>query len=115
MLWLFAVSSSSPGFVTALAVLLAVPAAWFAVRPALGLMRAGGVRSTAGLRLWLAVLAVVALQTVTLLRPMLAPAEPAGKDGEAAAAKTASAAPEKMFFLEHFVRTLDSSSSSARR
>ena len=109
VLWLFAVSSSSPGFVTALAVLLAVPAAWFAVRPALGLLRAGGVRSTAGLRLWLAVLAVVALQTVTLLRPMLAaPEKPA--EGEAATAEAAApAAPEKMFFLEHFVRTLDSS------
>jgi len=116
VLWLFAVSSSSPGFVTTLAVLLAVPAAWFAVRPALGLMRAGGVRSTAGLRLWLAVLAVVALQTVTLLRPMLAPAAPAEKDAEGAAAaeKAVPAAPEKMFFLEHFVRTLDSSSPARR-
>ena len=116
VLWLFAVSSSSPGFVTALAVLLAAPAAWFAVRPALGLMRAGGVRSTAGLRLWLAVLAVVALQTVTLLRPMLAPSAPSGKDAEGAPAarKTAHSAPEKMFFLEHFVRTLDSSSAARR-
>ena len=109
VLWLFAVSSSSAAFVTALAVLLAVPAVWLAVRPAIGLQTAGGVRSTAGLRLWLAVLAVVALQTVTLLRPMLAaPEKPA--EGEAATAEAAApAAPEKMFFLEHFVRTLDSS------
>ena len=108
VLWLFAVSSSSAAFVTALAVLLAVPAVWLAVRPAIGLQTAGGVRSTAGLRLWLAVLAVVALQTVTLLRPMLAaPEKPA--EGEAAAAGAAApSAPEKMFFLEHFVRTLDS-------
>ena len=108
VLWLFAVSSSSAAFVTALAVLLAVPAVWLAVRPAIGLQTAGGVRSTAGLRLWLAVLAVVALQTVTLLRPMLAaPEKPA--EGEAATAEAAApAAPEKMFFLEHFVRTLDS-------
>ena len=63
--------------------------------------------ATAGLRLWLAVLAVVALQTVTLLRPMLAaPEKPA--EGEAAATAAPSAS-EKMFFLEHFVRTLDSS------
>ena len=111
VLWLFAVSSSSAAFVTALAVLLAVPAVWLAVRPAIGLQTAGGVRSTAGLRLWLAVLAVVALQTVTLLRPMLAaPEKPA--EGEAAATAAPSAS-EKMFFLEHFVRTLDSS--SARR
>ena len=109
VLWLFAVSSSSAAFVTALAVLLAVPAVWLAVRPAIGLQTAGGVRSTAGLRLWLAVLAVVALQTVTLLRPMLAaPEKPA--EGEAATAEAAApSAPEKMFFLEHFVRTLDSS------
>ncbi|MBQ6103797.1 MAG: hypothetical protein IJL06_09010, partial [Kiritimatiellae bacterium] len=79
--------------------------------PAIGLQTAGGVRSTAGLRLWLAVLAVVALQTVTLLRPMLAPAPEKPADGEAAAAP---AAPEKMFFLEHFVRTLDSSPASRR-
>ena len=109
VLWLFAVSSSSAAFVTALAVLLAVPTVWLAVRPAIGLQTAGGVRSTAGLRLWLAVLAVVALQTVTLLRPMLAaPEKPA--EGEAATAEAAApSAPEKMFFLEHFVRTLDSS------
>ena len=117
VLWLFAVSSSSSAFLTALAVLLAVPAVWLAVRPAIGLQTAGGVRSTAGLRLWLAVLAVVALQTVTLLRPMLAPSAPAEKDSEGAAiAEKASPAapPEKMFFLEHFVRTLDSSSSARR-
>ena len=110
VLWLFAVSSSSAAFVTALAVLLAVPAVWLAVRPAIGLQTAGGVRSTAGLRLWLAVLAVVALQTVTLLRPMLAaPEKPA--EGEAATAEAAApSAPEKMFFLEHFVRTLDAPS-----
>ena len=101
--------SSDLAFLTALAVLLAVPAVWLAVRPAIGLQTAGGIRSTAGLRLWLAVLAVVALQTVTLLRPMLAaPGKPA--EGEAATAEAAApAAPEKMFFLEHFVRTLDSS------
>ena len=109
VLWLFAVSSSSPGFVTALAAVLAVPAMWFAVRPALGLVRAGGVRSAAGLRLWLAVLVVVALQTVTLLRPMLAAPspEPEPTPFDAPGAKAAPAAPEKMFFLEHFVRTLD--------
>ena len=116
VLWLFAVSSSSAAFLTALAVLLAVPAVWLAVRPAIGRQTAGGVRSTAGLRLWLAVLAVVALQTVTLLRPMLAPAAPAEKDAEGAPAarKTAPSAPEKMFFLEHFVRTLDSSPAARR-
>lgn len=110
VLWLFAVSSSSAAFVTALAVLLAVPAVWLAVRPAIGLQTAGGVRSTAGLRLWLAVLAVVALQTVTLLRPMLS-APKGTTEGEAAAESAAAPAtpPEKMFFLEHFVRTLDSS------
>ena len=109
VLWLFAVSSSSAAFVTALAVLLAVPAVWLAVRPAIGLQTAGGVRSTAGLRLWLAVLAVVALQTVTLLRPMLAAPEKPAEGEAAAAAAAAPSVPEKMFFLEHFVRTLDSS------
>lgn len=110
VLWLFAVSSSSAAFVTALAVLLAVPAVWLAVRPAIGLQTAGGVRSTAGLRLWLAVLAVVALQTVTLLRPMLSAPERSAEGGAAAESAAAPATPpEKMFFLEHFVRTLDSS------
>lgn len=110
VLWLFAVSSSSAAFVTALAVLLAVPAVWLAVRPAIGLQAAGGVRSTAGLRLWLAVLAVVALQTVTLLRPMLSAPKGTAEGGAAAESAAAPATPpEKMFFLEHFVRTLDSS------
>lgn len=110
VLWLFAVSSSSAAFVTALAVLLAVPAVWLAVRPAIGLQTAGGVRSTAGLRLWLAVLAIVALQTVTLLRPMLSAPERSAEGGAAAESVGAPATPpEKMFFLEHFVRTLDSS------
>ena len=108
VLWLFAVSSSSAAFVVVLAVLLAIPAASYAMRPAAGLQRVGGIRTSAGLRLWFAVLAIVALQTVTLLRPMLA--APAAPDAEGAdpAAKTAEKSPEpkKMFFLEHFGRTL---------
>lgn len=109
VLWLFAVSTSSAGFVAGLAVVLALPAACYAVRPAAGLQRAGGVRTTGGLRLWLAVLAIVALQTVTLLRPMLAapPPEPEPTPFDAPGAKAAPATREKMFFLEHFFRTMD--------
>ena len=109
VLWLFAVSSSSAAFVVVLAVMLSIPAVSYAMRPAAGLQRVGGIRTSAGLRLWFAVLAIVALQTVTLLRPMLAaPATPPA-EGEEAAAKTAETSPEpkKMFFLEHFGRTLD--------
>ena len=117
VLWLFAVSSSSAAFLAGLAVVLAACAAKFASRPAAGLKNAGGVRSTAGLRLWLAVLTVVALQTVTLLRPMLAapPPEPEPTPFDAPGAKAAPAAPEKMFFLEHFFRTLDGDGSPAAR
>ncbi len=109
VLWLFAVSSSSAGFVAGLAVVLALPAARYALAPVTGLQRAGGIRTTGGLRLWLAVLAIVALQTVTLLRPMLAapPPEPEPTPFDAPGSKAAPAAPEKMFFLEHFLRTMD--------
>ena len=108
VLWLFAVSSSSAAFVAVLAVVLAIPAVTYAMRPATGLQRAGGVRSSAGLRLWLAVLSIVALQTVTLLRPMLAAPATPPEEGDEAAAKSAETSPEpkKMFFLEHFGRTL---------
>ena len=95
VLWLFAVSTSSAAFVTVLAVVLAIPALTYAMRPATGLQRAGGVRSPAGLRLWLTVLAIVALQTITLLRPMLTAPDAKQSGGT-----------EKMFFLEHFGRTL---------
>ena len=106
VLWLFAVSTTSAAFVAFLGALLSAPAMWFAVRPALGLKAAGAVRTTAGLRLWLAAFTVVAMQTVTLLRPMLAAPAAKPAEGEEAAAE-ASAMPDKMFFLEHFFRLLD--------
>ena len=108
VLWLFAVSTSSAAFVVVLAVALSIPAAFYAMRPAAGLQRVGGIRTSAGLRLWFAVLAIVALQTVTLLRPMLAaPSSSAEGADPAATAAEKSPEPKKMFFLEHFGRTLD--------
>lgn len=105
VLWLFAVSTSSAGFMTFLAVFLAVPALWFAVRPANGMKRTGGLRAVGGIRVWLAVLAVVAMQTVTLLRPMLSE-PPKGKAEKGALEALGIGRKEKMFFLEHFGRAL---------
>lgn len=105
VLWLFAVSTSSAGFMTFLAVFFAVPALWFAIRPAHGLKRTEGLRAVGGIRLWLAVLAVVAMQAVTLLRPMLAE-PPRGRAGNGALEALGLGGKEKMFFLEHFGRAL---------
>lgn len=90
VLWLFAVSSASVAFVTVLTFALAFVAAFFALRPAKALMTTGALRSTAGMRIWFAILVVVSLQMVTLLRPMLAVRKPFAEPAK------------KCFFLTHF-------------
>ena len=122
VLWLFAVSSEHPGFLTPLAFLLALGAVYFSVRPALGARAAGTLHATLGLRAWLFVFVLVALQTVTLLRPFLsAPPAPAADEDRPAAAAAATApaattatapapARQKLFFLEHFFRVLENRS-----
>lgn len=93
ILWLFAVSTTSVPFVSFLSFLLLLIAALFAIRPADRARRLGFLGGTLALRVWLFLIVIVALQTATLLRPMLAPrGTPPAPEG-------------KCFFLSHFFST----------
>ena len=108
VLWIFAVSTSSAAFIALLffgAILIAL---FFTLQPAKALARRGAFGSIAGMRVWLALLVVVALQTVTLVRPMLA--EAPEKDSKADEKRR-----EKCFFLTHFFMTVDGDSSGVVR
>ena len=91
ILWLFSVSTEKVAFIVVLSCFLAALSLVFVARPVAAAAEKGIVVNKAGLHLWLVVFAVVALQTVTLVRPMLAPIGsqcwPCGK----------------CFFIEHFI------------
>ena len=93
ILWLFSVSTEKPAFMVVLSCVFAALSLVFAARPIMAAAQKGIVANSSGLSAWLVVFAVVALQAVTLVRPMLAPIgserEPSGK----------------CFFLEHFIRS----------
>ena len=91
ILWLFSVSTENVGFIIGLSNLLGMVSLAFVTRPIAAVVRRGIVANVVGLKAWLVVFAVVALQTVTLMRPMLAPiGTPRTPEG-------------KCFFLMHFV------------
>lgn len=88
--WLFAVSTESPSFVVVLTLAIWLIAVAFAARY-VGKLRANPLfHRQAGIKLWFVVLALVMLQMVTCMRPMLS--------------KPASGwwTTEKKFFLSHF-------------
>ena len=91
ILWLFAVSTEKSAFIIIMSCVFAALSFVFAARPAVTAVQKGIVATKAGLNVWLVVFAVVALQAVTLVRPMLAPVGsqcwPCGK----------------CFFIEHFI------------
>ena len=90
ILWLFSVSTENVAFIVVLSCFLAALSLAFVVRPVTAAAEKGIVANRAGLNMWLVVFAVVALQTVTLVRPMLAPiGTPRTPEG-------------KCFFLMHF-------------
>ena len=90
ILWLFSVSTENVGFIIGLSNLLGMVSLAFVTRPIAAAVRKGLVANGVGLKAWLVVFAVVALQTVTLVRPMLAPiGTPRTPEG-------------KCFFLMHF-------------
>ena len=90
ILWLFSVSTEQVAFIVVLACLFAALSLAFVARPVAAAAEKGIVANRAGLNVWLAVFAVVALQAVTLVRPMLAPiGTPRTPEG-------------KCFFLMHF-------------
>ena len=103
ILWLFSVSTENAAFIVVLSCLLAALALGFVARPVAAAAEKGIVVNKAGLHLWLVVFAVVALQTVTLVRPLLAPiGTPRTPSG-------------KCFFLMHFGESIaDEFRSSAR-
>jgi hypothetical protein len=103
ILWLFSVSTENVAFIVVLSCFLAALSLAFVVCPITAAAEKKIVANKAGLHLWLVVFAVVALQTVTLVRPMLAPiGTPRTPEG-------------KCFFLMHFGESIaDEFRSSAR-
>jgi len=103
ILWLFSVSTENVAFIVVLSCFLAALSLAFVARPVAAAAEKKIVANKAGLHLWLVVFAVVALQTVTLVRPMLAPiGTPRTPEG-------------KCFFLMHFGESIaDEFRSSAR-
>ena len=102
ILWLFSVSTENVAFIVVLSCFLAALSLAFVVCPITAAVEKGIVANKAGLHLWLVVFAVVALQTVTLVRPMLAPiGTPRTPEG-------------KCFFLMHFGDSVGLKAASAR-
>ena len=102
ILWLFSVSTEKVAFIVVLSCFLAALSLVFVARPVAAAAEKGIVVNKAGLHLWLVVFAVVALQTVTLVRPMLAPiGTPRMPEG-------------KCFFLMHFGEAVGHNAASAR-
>ena len=95
VLWLFAVSTESAALFILLAFVLVVVAVALGARTLGGAVKAEAVNTTAGLSAWFVIFLVVALQAITLVRPMLSPVgaerEPVGK----------------CFFVSHFFRSLE--------
>ena len=103
ILWLFSVSTEKVAFIVVLSCFLAALSLVFVARPVAAAAEKGVVVNKAGLHLWLVVFAVVALQTVTLVRPMLAPiGTPRMPEG-------------KCFFLMHFGESVGIGTVSAGR
>ena len=95
VLWLFAVSTESAALFILLAFVLVVVAVALGARTLGGAVKAEAVNTTAGLSAWFVIFLVVALQAITLVRPMLSPV---GAERE----------PEgKCFFVSHFFRSLE--------
>ena len=95
VLWLFAVSTESAALFILLAFVLVVVAVALGARTLGGAVKAEAVNTTAGLSVWFVIFLVVALQAITLVRPMLSPV---GAERE----------PEgKCFFVSHFFRSLE--------
>ncbi|MBO7684374.1 MAG: hypothetical protein J6T51_06590 [Kiritimatiellae bacterium] len=94
ILWLFSVSTEKVAFIVVLSCFLAALSLVFVMSPINAAAEKGVVANRAGLHLWLIVFAIVALQTVTLVRPMLAPiGTPRTPEG-------------KCFFLMHFGKSV---------
>ena len=95
VLWLFAVSTESLAFFVLLSFALVVVALVLGARTLGGAVKAQAVSRTTGLSAWFVIFLIVALQAITLVRPMLSPI---GAERE----------PEgKCFFVSHFFQSLE--------
>ena len=90
ILWLFAVSTESAGSMALIFVVMAAGAWCFVRVPIDGICKKGAIPNRRVLCAWAVVLFVVALQMVTVMRPMLSSPE----EGRLP--------PAKCFFLKHF-------------
>jgi hypothetical protein len=95
--WLFSVSTASLPFVTMLALFIWIIAASFAIRYIGKLQTHALFKKASGIKLWFFVLVLVTLQMVTCLRPLLTAPKAGWWTGE------------KMFFLQHFGSTFETS------
>ena len=95
VLWLFAVSTESQALFVLLSFALVFVAVILGARTLGGAVKAQAVIRTTGLSAWFVVFLVVALQAITLVRPMLSPIG-------------AERTPEgKTFFLSHFFQSME--------
>ena len=95
VLWLFAVSTESQALFVLLSFALVFVAVILGARTLRGAVKAQAVVRTTGLSAWFVVFLVVALQAITLVRPMLSPIG-------------AERTPEgKTFFLSHFFQSME--------
>ena len=91
ILWIFAVSTETRAFIMVFSVLLASIAFGVAFKSVAQITDKGTTSRNAGVVIWTVLFAIVVLQTVTLLRPML-PSEGDAKDSGT-----------KRFFIQHFL------------
>ena len=94
VLWLFAVSTESTSLFTLLSFALIAVAVALGARTLAGASKARAVQCSGGLVAWFAILLIVALQAITLVRPMLAKENPPP------------CTQGKCFFVTHFLETL---------
>ncbi len=93
VLWLFAVSTASAKIFVLLAMTLAATSLFMAMRLAKCALASGIVLSRVGIYVWFAIFTAVALQSLTLVRPILSQG-----DGKTPA--------RKCIFVQHFVTTM---------
>ena len=93
VLWLFAVSTASAKIFVLLAMTLAATSLFMAMRLAKCALASGIVSSRVGIYVWFAIFTAVALQSLTLVRPILSQG-----DGKTPA--------RKCIFVQHFVMTM---------
>ena len=95
VLWLFAVSTESLAFFVLLSLALVIVAVVLGARTLGGAVKVQVVDRPTGLSAWFVIFLVVALQAITLVRPMLSPIGAERK-------------PEgKCFFVSHFFQSLE--------